>query len=155
MLAERRPEEIAAESERMRRMAAKNRDVYIHNRNRVGVRRQKRRLDAPGCDIGICCVSSLKLSCCLFGWQRLEPLVAVVAAEQVVRVREADFLLLHYYLLFKKTDLVRGQPASQRAGHQRPGAGRTLGHGRMLVVLKVCVWTCWDACRPASGCGRG
>lgn len=94
---------------------------------------------------------ALKLSCSLFEWQRLEPLVAVVAAEQVVRVREADFLLLHYYLLFKKTDLVRGQPA----GHQRHGAGRTLGHGRMLVVLKVCVRTCWDACRPASGCGRG
>lgn len=72
---------------------------------------------------------ALKLSCSLFGWQRLEPLVAVVAAEQVVRVREADFLLLHYYLLFKKTDLVRASQQTIR--------GLALD-GRLVMV--VCWW---------------
>lgn len=38
--------------------------------------------------------------------QRLEPEVARVGEEQALRVREADFLALHYYLLFKKTQLV-------------------------------------------------
>jgi hypothetical protein len=35
VLRERRPDEIAAEEERMKRMAEKNKDVFLRNRNRV------------------------------------------------------------------------------------------------------------------------